>query len=63
MTLPTICGERQIGMLGCRNLQVNAAGGCGVGGKNGAIVPSEYIADNQLVNGSGESGRSGGGRG
>src|SRR5438132_11388170 len=27
MTLPTICGERQIGMLGCRNLQVNAAGG------------------------------------
>jgi len=50
-------------MLGCRNLQVNAAGGCGVGGKNGAIVPSEYIADNQLVNGSGEIGRSGGGRG
>src|SRR5213080_1592004 len=26
MTLPIICGERQIGMLGCRNLQVNAGG-------------------------------------
>jgi len=39
MTLPTICGERQIGMLGCRNLQVNAGGESLLPGKNGARVP------------------------